>query len=153
MFNISVSWWEFVIRALVVYIFLLIGLRLSGKRQIGQMAPFDFILLLVLSNSVQNSMNAGDNSLIGGLISAITLIFLNYFVGYLTYKSKKIESFIDGAPQIIISDGAVQSKVLDLEQMTMAELEASVRRAGIESIAEVKFAILEVNGAVSFIRK
>jgi len=81
MFNMAVSWWELVIRGAVVYIFLLALLRITGKRQVGQLAPFDLVLLLVLSNAVQNSMNAGDNSLVGGLISAATLVLLNFVVG------------------------------------------------------------------------
>ena len=74
MFNLAVPWWELVIRSVVVYLFLIVLLRITGKRQVGQLAPFDLVLLLVLSNAVQNSMNAGDNSLIGGLIGAMTLI-------------------------------------------------------------------------------
>lgn len=152
MFNMSAPWWEFVLRAAVVYIFLLISLRLSGKRQIGQLAPFDFILLLVLSNAVQNSMNGGDNSLVAGLISALTLILLNYFVGYLTFKSKRLESFIDGTPLFLIENGVLNTKIMKREQMTLLELEASTRHAGILAIKEVKFAILETNGAISFIK-
>lgn len=75
MLDLSVPWWEFVIRGFVVYTFLLLMLRLTGKRQVGQLAPMDLVLLLILSNAVQNSMNAGDNSLVGGLVSATTLIF------------------------------------------------------------------------------
>ena len=89
MFNMSVPWWEFVVRGVVVYTFLLIILRLTGKRQIGQLSAFDLVLLLILSNAVQNSMNAGDNSLIGGLVVAATLVTLNFLVGYISFKSKK----------------------------------------------------------------
>ena len=92
MFDMSVSWWELVVRGLVVYFFLILLLRLTGKRQIGQLSPFDLVLLLILSDAVQNSMNAGDDSLIGGLISATTLIVINYFVGLATFKSKKLEA-------------------------------------------------------------
>lgn len=88
MFQISVPWWELVIRSVAVYAFLLFILRISGKRQIGQLAPFDLVLLLVLSNAVQNSMSAGDNSLIGGLLIASTLVAINFLVGYATYKNK-----------------------------------------------------------------
>src|SRR6266571_7205574 len=99
MWNISLPhWWEFVLRAAIVYVFLIVILRLTGKRQVGQLAPFDLVLLLVLSNAVQNSMNGGDNSLIGGLISAATLVFLNYLIGQLTYRSKRLEAIIEGRP-------------------------------------------------------
>src|SRR5258705_5219556 len=105
MWRIAVPWWELVLRAGIVYAFLLVLLRLTGKRQVGQLAPFDLVLLLVLSNSVQNSMNAGDNSLFGGLIAATTLVTLNLTVGRLTHKSKQLESFIEGRPQVLIHNG------------------------------------------------
>ena len=92
MFNISVPWWELVIRGLIVYLFLIGLLRLTGKRQIGEFSPLDLILLLILSNAVQNSMSAGDNSLVGGLISATTLVGINYLVNLLMFKSKKFEA-------------------------------------------------------------
>jgi uncharacterized membrane protein YcaP (DUF421 family) len=85
MLNLAVPWWEFIVRGVVVYAFLLVLLRVTGKRQVGQLAPFDLVLLLVLSNAVQNSMNAGDNSLAGGLISATTLVGINYAVGVETF--------------------------------------------------------------------
>ena len=96
MWNMSVPWWEFVVRGIVVYVFLLIFLRATGKRQTGQYAPFDLVLLLILSNAVQNSMNAGDNSLIGGLISASTLIFCHVGLAHLTYRFRRLERLIDG---------------------------------------------------------
>src|SRR5215470_8456949 len=90
MFQLAIPWFEFVLRAAIVYVFLLGLLRVTGKRQVGQLAPFDLVLLLVLSNAVQNSMNGGDNSLVGGLISAATLVALNYGVGLLAYRNKKL---------------------------------------------------------------
>ena len=96
MFTLSVPWWEFVVRGIVIYFFLLLLLRVTGKRQISQMSPFDLVLLLILSNAVQNSMNAGDNSLVGGIISATTLVALNYGIGILTYRSKRMERLVEG---------------------------------------------------------
>lgn len=149
----SIPWWEFIVRGIAVYVFLLFSLRISGKRQIGQLAPFDLVLLLVLSNSVQNSMNGGDNSLIGGMLSAVTLIALNHFVGYLTYKSKKAEIFLDGVPLILIRDGKLEPKTLDLERITRHELESAMRQAGVLSIEQVQFGVLEINGAISIVPK
>src|SRR5262250_815626 len=102
MLQMAVTWWELVLRSVVVYVFLLALLRATGKRQVGQLAPFDLVLLLVLSNAVQNSMNAGDNSLIGGLISAATLIGANGLVGMVTFRSKRLEAIVEGRPQILI---------------------------------------------------
>jgi hypothetical protein len=106
MWHLSVPWWELVLRGVVVYAFLILLLRVTGKRQVGQLAPFDLVLLLVLANAVQNSMNAGDNSLLGGLIIATTLIGLNYAVGLATFKSKQLEAVIEGRPQVLIQPRA-----------------------------------------------
>ena len=149
MWKLSLPWWEFIARAVVVYIFLLAILRLTGKRQVGQLAPFDLVLLLVLSNALQNSMNGGDNTVTGGVISAVTLISLNYLLGYIAFRSKKMGRFIEGRPQIIIHNGHVYRDVMERERLTQDELDAAVRLAGCASIDEVHFAILENNGQIS----
>src|SRR5258708_7027883 len=92
MWTLSVAWWELVVRSIIVYGVLIVLLRITGKRQVGQLAPFDLVLLLVLSNAVQNAMNGGDNSVTGGIISAVTLIGLDYTVGYLTFLSKPLHA-------------------------------------------------------------
>ena len=99
MWTISIPWWEFILRGVIIYALVLVLLRASGKRQVGQLAPFDLVLLLLLSNSVQNAMNAGDNSVLGGVISAATLIALNYGVGFVAFRSKLLESVIEGRPE------------------------------------------------------
>ncbi|MDB6063466.1 MAG: hypothetical protein JWM78_3569 [Verrucomicrobiaceae bacterium] len=149
MWDLSVPWWELVVRGIIVYIFLLALLRITGKRQVGQLAPFDFVLLLVLSNAVQNSMNAGDNSLGGGLISAATLVALNYIVGFATFRSRRIEDFVDGRPQILIHRGKLFEDVLSKSQISHHELSAALRGAGCASVAEVHTAVLENNGSIS----
>ena len=149
MWHIAVSWSELVIRAVVVYIFLLALLRITGKRQVGQLAPFDLVLLLVLSNAVQNSMNGGDNSLLGGLVSAATLVAINYLVGYLTYRSKRLEILIEGRPQILIHNGELFEDVMARSQLTHHELHAALRQAGCACVEDVHSAILENNGSIS----
>ena len=153
MFNMAIPWWELIVRSLVVYAFLLLILRITGKRQVGQLAPFDLVLLLVLSNAVQNSMNGGDNSLVGGLISATTLIALNYLIGYATFRSKRLESIIEGRPQILIHNGRLFEDVMDRAKLTHHELEAALRQAGCANIGDCHSAILENNGAVSVVQK
>src|SRR5687768_16755385 len=118
MFNMSVPWWELIIRGFVVYVFLLTLLRLTGKRQIGQLSPFDLVLLLILSESVQSSMIAGDESIPGGLILATTLIVVNYIVGLITFKSKKLEDIIEGRPQVIIQNGKLFEEVMNEAKLT-----------------------------------
>lgn len=151
MWNIAVPWWELIVRAVVVYAFLLVLLRLTGKRQIGQLAPFDLVLLLVLSNAVQNSMNAGDNSLVGGLISAAALVGLNYVVGLATFRSKRLEAIVEGRPQVLIHNGKLFEDVMARAMLTRHELQAALRRAGCTCVEEVRSAILENNGSISVV--
>ena len=151
MLNMSVHWWELILRAAAVYSALIVILRATGKRQVGQLAPFDLVLLLVLSNAVQNSMNGGDDSLVGGLISAATLITLNYLVGYATFKSKRIEAIVEGRPLLLIHNGRVLNDVLAHAKVTHHELEAALRQSGHARIDEVQTAILENNGAITVI--
>src|SRR3954469_4802746 len=108
----TIHWWELILRSVLVYVFLVIILRISGKRQVGQLAPFDLVLLLVLSNAVQNAMNGGDNSVTGGLISATVLIGVNYAVGALTFRSKKLEEVIEGRPMLLIHNGKLFEDVM-----------------------------------------
>src|SRR5262249_21009889 len=145
MLNMSVPWWELIARGVIVYAFLLGLLRISGKRQVGQLAPFDLVLLLVLSNAVQNSMNGGDKLLVGGLISAATLVGLNYGIGLITYRNKKLEAFIEGRPQVLIHNGHLFEDVMAHAQLTHHELHAALRQAGCTSINEIHTAILENN--------
>lgn len=149
MWQLSAPWWEFLLRALVVYFFLLLLLRLTGKRQVGQLAPFDLVLLLVLSNAVQNSMNGGDNSVTAGIILATSLVFLNYSVGWITHRSKRIESLVEGHPLVLIHNGHVYRDVMEQEKITQHELDAALREAGCASIPEVHFAIMETNGKIT----
>ena len=147
-----IPWWEFIVRGIIVYVFLLVLIRISGKRQVGQLAPFDLVLLLVLSNAVQNAMNGGDNSVLGGLISAMTLVGLNYTIGYATYRSKKLEAFIEGRPLLIVHDGKLFEDVMASAQLTHHELNSALRQAGCLSIANVRTAILENNGSISVVK-
>jgi uncharacterized membrane protein YcaP (DUF421 family) len=151
MFNLSIPWWELIVRGAIVYVFLIVMLRVTGKRQVGQLAPFDLVLLLVLSNAVQNSMNGGDNSLIGGLLSAATLVMLNYFVGWLTQRSRKMEALIEGRPQVLVHDGKLFEDVMENAKLTHHELNSALRHSGCLTIEEVRLAVLENNGGISVI--
>jgi len=144
-------WWEFILRGVIVYVFLLVLLRATGKRQIGQLAPFDLVLLLVLSNSVQNAMNGGDNSVTGGMILATTLVAVNGAVGWLTYRNKFIEGIIEGRPVILIHNGKIDHAAMRQVQVTMHELESSLRAAGCADPHRVRFAVLENTGRISIV--
>jgi uncharacterized membrane protein YcaP (DUF421 family) len=153
MLSIAIPVWELILRGTVVYAFLLVLLRITGKRQIGQLSPFDLVLLLVLSNAVQNSMNGGDNSLVGGLISATTLVALNYGMSYATFKNKKLEALIEGRPQVIIHNGRVFEEVMRSAKLTHHELSAALRRSGCTCAEEVQIAVLENNGSISIVTR
>ena len=151
MWNMSIAWWEFILRGVIIYVILIVLLRLTGKRQVGQMAPFDLVLLLVLSNAVQNSMNGGDNSVIGGIISAVTLVGLNWLVGILTFRSRTAEALIEGRPELLIHNGRLFEKALERSKLTRHELMSALREAGCDSLEDVRCAMLENDGNISVI--
>ena len=149
MWTLSIPWWEFIIRCVLVYVFLICILRITGKRQIGQLAPFDLVLLLVLSNSVQNSMTGGDNSVLGGVIAATTLVGLNYIVGIATFRSKRLALLIEGRPEVLIHNGTLFEDVMARAKLTHHELNAALRQSGVTCIENVHCAILENNGSIT----
>ena len=153
MWKLAQPWWEFVLRALAVYVFLLVALRLTGKRQVGQLAPFDLVLLLILSNAVQNSMNAGDNTVTAGMVLVLTLLAVNGLVGWLTWRSKRAESFFEGKPQILIHNGDVDEAMLRRERITRHELMSAIRAVGLTDFNQVRVAILENTGRINVIAK
>ena len=153
MWKLSLPWWEFVVRAVVVYAFLLALLRFTGRRQVGQLAPFDLVLLLVLSNTIQNAMNAGDNSVLAGFILAVTLVTLNYLVGLATFKSRKLERMIEGRPELLIHAGHLYTEVLNREHITHEELRAALRAEGCDRIEDVLHAVLENNGHITVLTR
>ncbi|MBP1773362.1 MAG: hypothetical protein H6P99_2525 [Holophagaceae bacterium] len=153
MWKLAQPWWEFVLRGLLVYGFLLITLRLTGKRQVGQLAPFDLVLLLVLSNAVQNSMNAGDNTVAAGFVLVVTLLAAHGLLSWITWRSKKVETLLEGRPQILVHNGLPDEAMLASGRITHHELMAAVRQAGLSDLADVRVAILETNGRINVIAK
>ena len=149
----TVHWSELIGRGLLIYFFLILLLRATGKRQIGQMSPFDLVLLMVLSNAVQNSMVGGDNSVTAGLILAVTLVAANWFVGKITSSSKTMEKLIEGSPQVLFHNGKVYERILSEDQITRQELIAAVHKAGYDGLDEIRTAILENDGTISVIPK
>ena len=153
MWKLTQPWWEFALRALLVYGFLLVTLRLTGKRQVGQLAPSDLVVLLVLSNAVQNSMNAGDNTVAAGFILVTTLLAVNGLMSWLTWRSKRAEVLLEGRPQILVHNGVVDEGLIRSERITRHELMAAVRQAGLSELKDVRVAILETNGRINVIAK
>ena len=151
MLTMAVPWWEFVVRGVAVYLFLLVFLRITGRRQTGQYAPFDLVLLLILSNAVQNSMNGGDNSLIGGLISASTLIACHALLSRLTYHFASLRKLVNGKPKVLIHQGLVQPNLMTQEQVTAEDLAAALRSNGCLNAHDVERATIETNGQITVV--
>ena len=143
---------EVVLRTGVIYLFVLVGVRLSGKREVGQMTPFDLTLLLLLSNAVQNAMVGPDNSLVGGVVAAATLLTLNYFVAELSGANRRFRKFVQGSPTLLVHNGEVISAHMAREHVTTDELQRSLREHGISCIPEVALAVLEVDGSISILK-
>jgi len=128
-------------------------LRLTGRRQTGQYAPFDLVLLLILSNAVQNSMNAGDNSLVGGLICAATLLLCHALLAQLTYRYERVAAWVDGTPQVLVQAGQVDLRCMRRELLTADDLAAALRAGGSLDLHEVERATLETNGTITVVLK
>lgn len=144
---------EKVVRAAAVYCFLLLGLRLTGKRQLGQMSSFDLVVLLMISNVLQNAMIGADNSVLGGCIGAATILILNYAVTRLVVANKRTERLLEGAPTILIHNGRLLEQNLRRELLTRDELMAALRRQGILAVEDVRVALLEETGAITAVRR
>lgn len=153
MWGLSLPAWQFVVRAAVVYLAILVLLRLGGKRQIGQMGAGQFVAILLISNAVQNSMNGNDGSITGGLILASIIILLSLTVEYLTFRSKKLENLIQGTPTLLVHNGKLIKPHLDKEMLSISELKTILRRQGVHNLGEVAEAILESDGYISVTRK
>jgi len=144
---------EKILRPIVVYLFLIIGLRLAGKRELAQLNPFDFIVLMTLSNTVQNAIIGNDNSISGGLIGATTLLAVNYWVVRAVRHNRKLQRALEGRADVLIRNGQIQKDHCDRELISKAELTAAAHKQGIGSLHDVDYAVLEPTGTISFIQK
>jgi uncharacterized membrane protein YcaP (DUF421 family) len=153
MFHLGLPIFEKVLRTIVVYLLLMIGLRTAGKRELAQLNPFDLIVLLMLSNTVQNAIIGDDNSVTGGAIGALTLLLVNYSIVRLTYRSRKLQRLLGGKPDVLVKDGHVIREHCQEEMITTAELKAAAHKQGIATLKEVERAVLEPTGTISFITR
>ena len=153
MFVMGLPVLEKIIRPIIVYMFLVVGLRLSGKRELVQLNPFDLVVLLTLSNTVQNAIIGDDSSVSGGLIGATSLLIINYLVVRFLYGHSKLEKVVEGRADVLIEKGKVKADRLKKELITMPQLEAAARRQGFEFIEDVERCILEPSGTLSFVGK
>ena len=152
---LGISWHgalEIVARSGAIYLIVLLGVRLSGKREVGQMTPFDLTLLLLISNAVQNAMVGQDSSLLGGVIAAVTLLVLNYLVAELAGGNRRFRKFIQGSPTLLIHAGQLVAAHMARERVTLDEIHCAMREHGIADIKDVSMAVLEVDGSISFLK-
>ena len=151
--HLTISLPNLTIRAVVVYLAVLLLLRISGKRQLGQMSAIEFVALLLISNAVQNAMNGGDNSLVGGLWLAAVLIFLSWLISWLGYRNKHVRIIFEGSPRLIVHRGKIITKALAKERLNPSELTTLLRKQGIHHFHEVHSAVLESDGTLSVIKE
>jgi len=144
---------EKILRTIVVYFFLLAGLRLAGKRELGQLNAFDLVVLLLLSNTVQNAIIGPDDTLSGGLIGATTLIVVNWIVVRFLYSHPNLDKIVEGEADCLVRDGKILYENLKKETITVPELELAARKQGFASLDDVEKAMIEVGGALTFVAK
>ena len=153
MFSLDISGWSIVARTVIVYAALLFGLRLAGKRELGQMTPLDLVVILLIANAVQNAMVGPDTSVTGGLIAAAVLIAANYGVALARDRVPLLRRAVEGSPTLLINDGRFISEHLHREGLDEDEVMMAIREHGIDDVGEVRIAVLEIDGSISIVPK
>lgn len=153
LFSLGMPWWEFVLRAVAVYMAVLVLMRLTGKRTVGQFTPFDLLVVVLLGTAVQNSLIGEDTSLLGGLILATTLLALNWLVGTLSARSRRFDRFVEGAPVILVRSGHLFREQLARQAVSERDFAIARRAAGYATLREIELAVLETSGKITFIAR
>ena len=149
LFHLSAPWWVFVLRATAIYALVMVLVRVSGKRAVGQFTPFDLVLLILIGNAVQNGINGGDNSLTGAFIMATTLIALNYMVAWGSSRSQRFRWLVEGRPTLLARDGKVDQQALRRELVSNDDFLNAMRIAGCTDVHFIHRATLEPNGHIT----
>jgi uncharacterized membrane protein YcaP (DUF421 family) len=152
MWNFSETLIEIVLRTAIIYIVVLVGIRLTGKREVGQMTPFDLALLLLISNAVQNAMTGSNTTLVGGIVAAVTLLLMNTAVTQLVWRNRKARKIIEGTPTLLIRHGKIIEEHLAKEKVSADSLTQALREHGIAAISDVSIAVLEIDGSISVLK-
>jgi uncharacterized membrane protein YcaP (DUF421 family) len=150
-FNLSAPWWSIVVRTLIIYVAVLIGLRLTGKREMGQMTPFDLVLILLIANAVQNAMVGSDNSVTGGLIAAGVLLVGNYGLAQARDRLPWLRRAVEGTPTLLVNEGKFVQEHLRREGLNEDEVLMAIREHGVADLKDVRMAVLEVDGSISIV--
>ncbi len=153
MFTLTIPVIEKILRPVIVYFFLIFGLRISGKRELAQLNPFDLVVLLTISNTVQNAIIGDDTSITGGLIGVSALLVTNYLTVRYLYRRPKLEAALEGQTEILIENGQPNFAALDRNYITIPELQAAARKQGYPTLDIVESATLDPDGVISFIPK
>jgi uncharacterized membrane protein YcaP (DUF421 family) len=153
MWNLETPWYELVIRGTCIYFFMFLIMKIWGKKHLGEMAAFDFILLLFISEAVQNSLVDDDKSIWGGMIIISVFLFWNTLMNKLSFRSRKIEKLIDGEAKVLVKNGKIDTAMLREQQITEKELFEAMRQEGVDELTKVKQATLETNGHVSIVQQ
>jgi uncharacterized membrane protein YcaP (DUF421 family) len=152
MLDMQLPWWEFVVRGALIYLVLLVLVRLSGKRTVGQFTPFDLVVVLLLSEAVSNGLTGGDDSVSGGLLVAATLMALNVGLSYLTSHHRRIEEIVEGREVLLGRDGTIYEDVCKRQRVSVADVEKVLREHDCLR-KEMRCAFLEADGSISIIKK
>jgi uncharacterized membrane protein YcaP (DUF421 family) len=153
MFALGLPVAEKIIRPIIVYVFLIVGLRLAGKRELAQLNPFDLVVLLTLSNAVQNAIIGDDNSVTGGVIGAGTLLIINHLVVRYLYDHERVDRLVEGETDTLIEDGVIKKERLRKELISMIDLESAAHKQGFTCLDEVDRAVLDPGGSIAFFAK
>jgi uncharacterized membrane protein YcaP (DUF421 family) len=152
MFDLQASWWELPVRAAIIYGALLVMVRLSGRRTVGQFTPFDLLVVMLLSESVSSALNGGEESVTGGLLAAATLVALNVVIAFATSRSKRLQTLMEGSPVLVGRDGKIFREVLKKHRVPIGDVEQALREADCEQ-GDMKFACLEADGKISILKE
>jgi uncharacterized membrane protein YcaP (DUF421 family) len=151
MFELTLPWWEFVLRGAIVYVALMILVRLSGKRTVGEFTAFDLVVVILLGESVQGGITGGDQSVLSGLIVATTLIAINYSLGYISARSSRFDKLVEGEPVVLVRHGEARRQALRTNNIPESDLKEAIRKAGLTEIGQVDLAMLEVDGEITVV--
>ena len=151
MLGIHAHFWEIFYRSAIIYVAVVVGIRLTGRRQLGQMTPFDLVLILLIANAVQNAMVGTDVSIFGGLLAAATLLAMNHLTGALIERIPRFRKIVEGEPRLLVNDGKlIESHVRDAGLTDDLILQA-IREHGFEDLSQVQLAVLEIDGTISIV--
>lgn len=153
MWNLTTPWYELVLRGTIIYFFMFVAIKLWGKKHMGELTAFDFILLLFISEAVQNSLVSDDKSVFSAMIVITTFLIWNSIINKITFRSRTLEKILDGTPVILVKNGTIDKDNMWKEQVTEQELEEAMRRQGLDDLSKVKQATLETNGHLTIIER